>query len=135
MKIESQKAQILVLDVLFLALVVVFIVYLEMVLLEGFVNHNLKTQKDIKELENLLYVDRLITDCNYLAFSYLNHESLCYQNVLDVSKISTIDRKKICKIGLSGKTLFDSLKETDSVIVRGVVVDGSFETLEFFKCK
>jgi len=133
----NQKAQIIVLDVLLFSLCVVFVVYIEMLFIENLVQDKKEAKEEIENLEFLLFVDKLVSDCNYFARNSWNHESLCYENdlVVDIGKIKKeLEEQEVCNIKISEQTIYETKKEMKRTITRGVVINGKFEILQVSKC-
>lgn len=135
----KHKGQAIVLDVLFFSLCLVFVLYFEVLFFEGYAKEKIESQEEIKKLETLLFVDKLVSDCDYLAFSEINYQSLCYQNVLDLNFLmieEELKKEKICRIKLSEDVIYQKeITEIEMTLERGVVFNNGFKVLEFAKCK
>lgn len=135
----KKKGQIMILDVLFFALCAIFILYFEILFFEDIKDAQLETEEETQKLKSLLFVDKLVSDCNYFAKSANNYVSLCYQNVLEL-KILQIEgelkENKICKIRLGEAIVYQKeITEIEMTITRGVVLNNEFKIMEFYKCK
>lgn len=134
----NRRAQVMVVEVLLFSLCVIFIIYFELLFFES---HSLlvKENKDeITSLENLLFIDKMITDCDYLAHSKKTYKSLCYSNVLELKILdfeSELKANNVCRLRLSGLPIYQKTGEIRRTIERGVVVNGNFEVLEFAICR
>ncbi|HRS42974.1 MAG TPA: hypothetical protein P5530_03845 [Candidatus Diapherotrites archaeon] len=136
----KSKGQAIVLDVLFFSLCLIFILYFEVLFFENYAKEQIENQKETEKLELLLFVDKMVSDCDYLAFTEINHQSLCYQNILDLRSLLVFEKElkknKICRIKLSDIVIYQTeITEIELSIKRGVVINNGFKILEFAKCK
>lgn len=134
------KGQAIVLDVLFFSLCLIFVLYFEVLFFENYANTQIENRKETELLELLLFVDKMVSDCDYLAFSENNHQSLCYQNILDLQSLQLfekeLEKKKICRIKLEETIIYQKeITEIEMSIQRGVIFNNVFKILEFAKCK
>jgi hypothetical protein len=134
----NKKAQVMVIDVLFFSLCVIFIVYFELLFFESQALSVKENKEEITNLETLLFIDQMITDCNYLAYSKENYKSLCYSNILKLNILnfeSELKENNICRIRLSKLPIYQKAGEIRQTLERGVVINENFEVLEFGVCK
>jgi len=136
----KSKGQAIVLDVLFFSLCLILILYFEVLFFENYAKEQIENQKETEKLELLLFVDKMVSDCDYLAFTEINHQSLCYQNILDLRSLLVFEKElkknKICRIKLSDIVIYQTeTTEIELSIKRGVVINNGFKILEFAKCK
>lgn len=134
----NKKAQVMVIDVLFFSLCVIFIVYFELLFFESQALSVKENKEEITNLETLLFIDQMITDCNYLAYSKENYKSLCYSNILKLNILnfeSELKENNICRIRLSKLPIYQKAGEIRQTLERGVVINENFEVLEFGFCK
>lgn len=135
----NHKGQAIVLDVLFFSLCLIFVLYFEMLFFESYTKDKIESLEETEKLETLLFVDKLVSDCNYLAFSEINHQSLCYRNVLDLKFLmfeEELKKENICRIKLNQAIIYQKeITEIEMTIQRGVVFNNDFKVLEFAKCK
>lgn len=136
----KSKGQAIVLDVLFFSLCLILILYFEVLFFENYAKEQIENQKETEKLELLLFVDKMVSDCDYLAFTEINHQSLCYQNILDLKSLLVFEKElkknKICRIKLSDIVIYQTeITEIELSIKRGVVINNGFKILEFAKCK
>lgn len=136
----KSKGQAIVLDVLFFSLCLILILYFEVLFFENYAKEQIENQKETEKLELLLFVDKMVSDCDYLAFTEINHQSLCYQNILDLRSLLVFEKElkknKICKIKLSDIVIYQTeTTEIELSIKRGIVINNGFKILEFAKCK
>jgi hypothetical protein len=136
----KSKGQAIVLDVLFFSLCLILILYFEVLFFENYAKEQIENQKETEKLELLLFVDKMVSDCDYLAFTEINHQSLCYQNSLDLRSLLVFEKElkknKICRIKLSDIVIYQTeTTEIELSIKRGVVINNGFKILEFAKCK
>lgn len=135
----KQNGQAIVLDVLFFSLCLIFVLYFEILFFESYAKEQIENQQEIENLETLLFVDKLVSDCNYFAFSEINYQSLCYQNVFDLKLLvfeKELKEKNICRIKLEELTIYKKeITEIEMTIQRGVIFNNEFKVLEFTKCK
>lgn len=135
----KQNGQAIVLDVLFFSLCLIFVLYFEILFFESYAKEQIENQQEIENLETLLFVDKLVSDCNYFAFSEINYQSLCYQNVFDLKLMAfekELKEKNICIIKLEELTIYKKeITEIELTIERGVILNNEFKVLEFTKCK
>ncbi len=136
----KSKGQAIVLDVLFFSLCLILILYFEVLFFENYAKEQIENQKETEKLELLLFVDKMVSDCDYLAFTEINHQSLCYQNILDLKSLLVFEKElkknKICRIKLSDIVIYQTkTTEIELSIKRGVVINNGFKILEFAKCK
>lgn len=136
----KSKGQAIVLDVLFFSLCLILILYFEVLFFENYAKEQIENQKETEKLELLLFVDKMVSDCDYLAFTEINHQSLCYQNSLDLRSLLVFEKElkknKICRIKLSDIVIYQTeTTEIELSIKRGIVINNGFKILEFAKCK
>jgi hypothetical protein len=134
----NKKAQVMVIDVLFFSLCVIFIVYFELLFFESQALSVKENKEEITNLETLLFIDQMITDCNFLAYSKENYKSLCYSNILKLNILnfeSELKKNNICRIRLSKLPIYQKAGEIRQTLERGVVINENFEVLEFGVCK
>lgn len=135
----NHKGQAIVLDVLFFSLCLIFVLYLEILFFENYAKEQINNQKEIDDLKSILFIDKLVSECNYLAFTEINHESLCYQNILDLKFLmfeEELKKEKICRIRAGQITIYQNeITEIEMTIQRGVIFNNGFKVLEFTKCK
>ncbi|HNW05411.1 MAG TPA: hypothetical protein PK655_01625 [archaeon] len=136
----KSKGQAIVLDVLFFSLCLILILYFEVLFFENYAKEQIENQKETEKLELLLFVDKMVSDCDYLAFTEINHQSLCYQNILDLRSLLVFEKElkknKICRIKLSDIVIYQTeTTEIELSIKRGIVINNGFKILEFAKCK
>lgn len=134
----NKKAQVMVIDVLFFSLCVIFIIYFELLFFESQALSVKENKEEITNLETLLFIDQMITDCNYLAYSKENYKSLCYSNILKLNILnfeSELKENNICRIRLSKLPIYQKAGEIRQTLERGVVINENFEVLEFGVCK
>ncbi|MFA5745271.1 MAG: hypothetical protein WCX82_00915 [archaeon] len=140
--ISTLKAQAIVIDTLFYALIIIFIIFIEIQYISNSANNEAKLVGSTKYLDTLLFTDKVISNCNYWAKSAKNYESLCYQNVLEINQITItklipeLQKRKICKIFLSGNLIYNTQStEIKYTVERGVINNGVFTTIQFRICK
>lgn len=134
----NKKAQVMVIDVLFFSLCVIFIIYFELLFFESQALSVKENKEEITNLETLLFIDQMITDCNFLAYSKENYKSLCYSNILKLNILnfeSELKKNNICRIRLSKLPIYQKAGEIRQTLERGVVINENFEVLEFGVCK
>jgi hypothetical protein len=134
----NKKAQVMVIDVLFFSLCVIFIIYFELLFFESQALSVKENKEEITNLETLLFIDQMITDCNFLAYSKENYKSLCYSNILKLNILnfeSELKENNICRIRLSKLPIYQKAGEIRQTLERGVVINENFEVLEFGVCK
>jgi hypothetical protein len=134
----NKKAQVMVIDVLFFSLCVIFIIYFELLFFESQALSVKENKEEITNLETLLFIDQMITDCNYLAYSKETYKSLCYSNILKLNILnfeSELKENNICRIRLSKLPIYQKAGEIRQTLERGVVINENFEVLEFGVCK
>jgi len=128
----NKKAQILVLDILMLLIIILLILSIEEKNINNYtlnIKHEIKNEKIIQEQ---LVLDKLISDCNYLAKQ--NKTKVCYSNEIELKNINKIDRN-ICYLKIGLNTYLNTNKEKTNIYKRGIIYNNVFEIIEVGFCE
>lgn len=132
------KAQVMVVDLLFFSLVVIIVIYLIVTCCIDLSTQNKIAEKEIKELEDLLFIEDIISNCEYFAYSPIHRTSVCYKNNLDVKITETLLQElnyyNICKIEINNKIIHHQNKAIKKTIERGIVENETFKIAKFSFC-
>jgi len=134
------KGQIIIIDLLFFALTVILVIFLIINNLFEIKIDDKETKQNIKELEQILFAEKLVTDCNFLAYTPNNRKGLCYKNVLEIklnSKIiKQLETENVCRIKIGNGVVYNINTNTKikTTITRGVIENGAFKIAEISFC-
>ena len=132
------KGQIIVIDLLFFALTVILVIFLIINNLLEIKIEAQKTKQNIKELEHILFAEKLVTDCNFFAYTPENRKSLCYKNVLEIKLnseiIKQLETENVCRIKIGNCVVYNTNTKIKTTITRGVIENGAFKISEISFC-
>jgi len=131
MIVKSKKAQIMILDVLILFLIVLLIISLEVKNINSYKTEINNSEMEIKRLEQLINLETIITDSNYLA-EYNNNTKKNYKNKIEIKNLNKLDG--VCYLSIDGINYLDSRNYTNTY-TRGVIYNNNFEILEVGFCE
>jgi hypothetical protein len=134
-----QKAQVMVIDLLFFSLIVILIIFIIINNVYQVIIENQKTKEDVFILEELLFVEKLISDSNCLAVTETTRTSICYKNKIH-DNISEKLRgelltNNVCKIDVGEIEIFNHQpNKIKWTITRGVIIENQFQKATFYFC-
>lgn len=132
------KGQIIVIDLLFFALTVILVIFL---IINNFFEIKIedqKTKQNIKELEHILFAEKLVADCNFFAHTPSNRKALCYKNILEINLnseiIKQLETENACRIKIGENIIYNTNTKIKTTITRGVIENGAFKIAEISFC-
>jgi len=132
------KGQIFVIDLLFFSLIVILIIYIFVIAIQEVKINEKKNITHTENLEQILFVEELVSNCEYFAYSPTNRNGLCYKNLVELKltpqNLEKIKANRMCKITLEENQLINNTTEIKNSIIRGVIHEGSFKRMEFGFC-
>jgi len=130
---KKKKAQVMVLDVLVLFIIVLLIISIEEKNITNYGTSIKNKNNKLKILEQELIVDKLISDCNYLA-QLNNKTKICYSNIIDIKNITQLN-KNICYLSVNSREYMQTEKEITNSYKRGVIYKNTFSIIEVGFCE
>lgn len=134
-----QKAQVMVIDLLFFSLIVILIIFIIINNVYQVIIENQKTKEEVFILEKLLFVEKLISDCNCLAVTETTRKSICYKNKIKINISEKLRGEllanNVCKIEVGEIEIFNhQLNKIKWTITRGVIIENQFQKATFYFC-
>lgn len=123
--LKSKKGQIFIYEIFIVLVIVLTIIFLEITIINNHLQEIEKKQKNLKILEEILLVEEIISDCDFLA---VKKNKICYKNLISFTKKIDYKKYNISKLFLE-KEIFTNQK-SNRCYKRGVVYNNSFKILE-----
>jgi hypothetical protein len=125
---SSKNAQIFLFEIFIIILIIIIIIFIN---IRFFSKYNLIyeiKENNLNTLEQILILDNIIKDCNYLA----NYTNRCYDNEIVLNNINNIKKyKNINKIKLDNIIIYkDQNTHFINCYNRGVVEEDKFKVIE-----
>jgi len=130
---KQKKGQVMVLDILILFIIVIFIISIEE---KNITNYSINIKNKNQEINTItqeLIVDRIISDCNYLATSN-QKTNVCYANNIAIKNLDNLDNN-ICYLAINSTKYYALEKQINQIYKRGVVYNNRFAIIEVGFCE
>jgi len=132
------KGQIMIIDLLFFTLITIFVLFIIINSVYEIKIEDDNTKKNIKELEEILFVEKLVSDCDFFAYTPLNRKGLCYKNILEIKLntniLSQLEEQNVCRTKIGNNAIYDQSPDIKKTFTRGVIHNGEFKIAEISFC-
>ncbi|MDD3178031.1 MAG: hypothetical protein PHR26_00770 [Candidatus ainarchaeum sp.] len=130
----SVKAQIMLMDILIFLIICLLIISIETQYLKENIIIKEKEYKNLEELENILLIETMISDSNYLAIQKENIDCKNKIEIKNLDKLRKINNLK--KIKISEKEIqINTIKCNYKTYTRAVIYNNKFEIIEVSFCE
>lgn len=124
----------MIMDILILIIIVLLIISLEIDYIKENIDSKEKEYKNLETLEEILKVESIISDSNYLAYEKNN---VTYKNKIEIKNIDNLKKiNNLNNVKIKKEIININHKECKTnTYTRGVVYENKFEILEVSFCE
>lgn len=134
MFVKKQKAQIILLDVIFFMILVLLIISIEIKVISVYKENIDFQEKNIEILKEEYFIELYLLDCNFLGYFNENTQK-CYLNKIEVKNLDKIDKNLFCKITIGDVEILNKNEKIKNTYKRGVLHNKEFKVLEVSFCE
>jgi hypothetical protein len=122
----NNKAQIMILDILILLFIVLLIINIEFQNIKTYNNEIKNSNQTLNELQNILLLDSIINNKDYLA------QSNYYKNKIKIKNLDKLEKINVCYLKINKEYI---TKQKSNIYKRAVIYNNKFEILEVGFCE